>query len=100
MTLGRQTVCTVFAAVTAFIAIAIANAQAPTARGPLDVARVLAARYPASPIMSYIPGVAWSKSLRLAELTKEDRWKEKPRREIQPFINGDKPALTQRVSHG
>jgi rhamnogalacturonyl hydrolase YesR len=60
---------------------------------PLDVARVLAARYPASPIMSYIPATAWSASLRLAQLTREEKWKVRTRAEMQPFIAGDKPAI-------
>ena len=62
---------------------------------PLDIARLMAARYPESPIMSYIPGVAWTGSLRLAQLTGEEKWKEKPRREMQAFISGDKPAIAQ-----
>ena len=32
--------------------------QPMTGRNPLDIARVLAARYPAQPIMSYIPALA------------------------------------------
>ncbi len=43
--------------------------------------------------MSYIPALSWSGSLRLAALTGEDRWKEKPRREMQPFITGEKSAI-------
>jgi len=57
------------------------NLQGPE-RSPLDIARVLAAKYPAQPIMSYIPALSWSASFRLAALTGEDRWREKPRREI------------------
>ena len=74
-------------------------------RAPLDVARVLAAKYPASPIMSYIPALAWSNAFRLALLTGEEKWKEKPRREIQPFIDGktptigDPPVLTSLAGH-
>ena len=60
---------------------------------PLDVARTLAARYPETPSMSYIPAVAWSASLRLAQLAGEDKWKEKPRREIDAFVTGNKPAI-------
>jgi rhamnogalacturonyl hydrolase YesR len=80
-----------------FLGVAAA-AQQPPATGsarPLDVARLLAARYPESPIMSYIPGVAWSSALRLAALTGEDKWKEKPRRDMQPFLSGDKPAIAE-----
>ncbi len=62
---------------------------------PLDIARVLSARYPESPIMSYIPAVAWSSSLALARLTGEEKWKEKPRREIAAFLSGGKPAIAQ-----
>lgn len=58
-------------------AVALAQAE----RQPLEVARVLAARYPENPSMSYIPATAWSGALRLAALTGEDRWKEKPRRD-------------------
>jgi rhamnogalacturonyl hydrolase YesR len=69
--------------------------SAQDARAPLDIARLMAPRYPESPIMSYIPGVAWASSLRLAELTGEEKWKEKPRREMQAFISGEKPAIAQ-----
>ena len=62
---------------------------------PLDVARVLAGRYPENPAMSYIPAVAWSSALRLAEITGEEKWKEKPRREIGMFLSGGKPAIAE-----
>lgn len=74
-------------------AAATQPATRAAARPPLEIARVLAARYPESPIMSYIPGVAWSGSLRLAQLTGEEKWKEKPRRDMRPFIAGEKPAV-------
>lgn len=70
-------------------------AQASGERTPLDIARVLAAKYPTAPSMSYISGLAWSGSLRLAELTGEARWREKPRREMQPFIDGRTPAIAE-----
>ena len=66
-----------------------------TGRAPLEVARVLAARYPAEAVMSYIPALAWSGSFRLAVLTGEDRWREKPRREMQPFVSGAVPAIAE-----
>lgn len=56
---------------------------------------MLAARYPAEPVMSYIPALAWSGSFRLAVLTGEDRWREKPRREMQPFVAGLVPAIAE-----
>jgi unsaturated rhamnogalacturonyl hydrolase len=67
-------------------------------RRPLDVARVLAARYPEHVIMSYIPALAWSASLRLAALTADERLKEKPRREMQLFISGQQRAFTEPYS--
>jgi rhamnogalacturonyl hydrolase YesR len=45
--------------------------------------------------MSYIPAIAWSSSLRLAALTGEERWREKPRREMQPFLDGSLPAIVE-----
>src|SRR5580704_16147690 len=62
-------------------------------RSPLDIARVLAAKYPAQPIMSYIPALSWSGSFRLAAFTGEDRWREKPRRDMQAFLSGVTPAI-------
>jgi rhamnogalacturonyl hydrolase YesR len=90
--------------VVAFFALLIGGAEAPPSgvalsaqdtRQPLDIARLMAARYPENPIMSYIPGVAWASSLRLAQLTGEEKWKEKPRREMQTFVSGEKPAIAQ-----
>jgi unsaturated rhamnogalacturonyl hydrolase len=70
------------------------NLQAPE-RSPLDIAKVLAAKYPAQPIMSYIPALSWSGSFRLAALTGEDRWREKPRREMQSFLSGATAAIAE-----
>ena len=64
-------------------------------RSPLDIAKVLAGRYPGEPIMSYIPALSWSGSFRLSRLTGEDRWKEKPRREMQAFLSGATPAIAE-----
>lgn len=77
------------------LSLRAATLAAQDSRKPLDIARLMAARYPESPIMSYIPGVAWASSLGLAQLTGEEKWKEKPRREMQAFISGEKPAIAQ-----
>ena len=45
--------------------------------------------------MSYIPATAWSASLRLAQLTGEEKWKAKPRADMQPFISNAKPAIAE-----
>lgn len=71
------------------------DAQSTFDRSPLAIARLLAAKYPAQPIMSYIPALAWSGSFRLAALTSEAQWKDKPRREMQPFIAGQTVALAE-----
>ncbi len=72
-------------------------AQAPgmNPANPLAIARVLAARYPAQPIMSYIPALSWSGSLRLSALTGEPQWREKAMKEMQPFITGETPAIAE-----
>lgn len=84
------------AAVAVSLLTSTASMQEPSrGRSPLDVARILAAKYPAQPIMSYIPALAWSGSFRLAALTGESQWKEKPRREMQPFLSSQTPAIAE-----
>lgn len=62
---------------------------------PLAIARILAAKYPAQPIMSYIPALAWSGSMRLSALTGEPQWREKAARDIEAFIAGKTPAIAE-----
>jgi len=64
-------------------------------REPLDVARLLAARYPENAVMSYIPALSWSGARRLSELTNEPRWRDKAREQMRPFVSGEKPAITE-----
>lgn len=59
------------------------------------MARIVAARYPDQPIMSYIPALVWSGAIRLTALTGEARWKEKARQQMQPFLSGAKPAIAE-----
>jgi len=72
-------------------------AQAPAMNpgDPLAIARVLAARYPAQPIMSYIPALSWSGSLRLSALTGEAQWRDKALKEMRPFITGETPTIAE-----
>jgi unsaturated rhamnogalacturonyl hydrolase len=58
------------------------------ARDPLAIARVLAARYPQKPSMSYIPAIAWANTLRLAMITGDDAWRVKVRDQTRPWIAG------------
>ena len=60
-------------------------AQAPSS-DPMEIARILAAKYPAQPVMSDIPAMAWWNSLRLSEMTGEARWREKVEKDLAPFI--------------
>ena len=62
---------------------------------PIEVARVFASRYPETPSMSYISALSWTAALQLSELTGEDRWTERARRQMQPFLNGDRPAIAE-----
>jgi rhamnogalacturonyl hydrolase YesR len=45
--------------------------------------------------MSYIPALSWSGAFRLAALTGDSQWKDKPRREMQPFLAGKTPPIAE-----
>jgi uncharacterized membrane protein YkvA (DUF1232 family) len=62
---------------------------------PLDIARILAARYPAQPIMSYIPALSWSGQLRLSLLTGEPQWRQKALQHIHAFTSGQSVAIAE-----
>lgn len=70
-------------------------AQAPEASDPLVIARILAAKYPAQPIMSYIPALSWAGSIRLTALTAEPRWRDKANAEMRAFLSGQTPAIAE-----
>jgi len=70
----------------ALLAAAVAAVQsAPT--DPLDLARLLAGRYPQQASVSYIPSLSWSAQLRLAELTGESEWTARARQQMQPLFD-------------
>src|SRR5687767_2004436 len=66
-----------------------------SAADPLAIARILAARYPAQPIMSYIPALSWSGQLRLSALTGEAQWRDKALKDILAFTSGKTPAIAE-----
>ena len=68
---------------------------ARAARTPVEVATVLADRYPASPGVSYIPAVAWSNTLRLATHLGNDTLVEKVRGQMARFLSGETPAVSE-----
>jgi rhamnogalacturonyl hydrolase YesR len=65
------------------------------ARAPIDVARVLALRYPAQPIMSYIPALSWSAKLRLSTMTGAMQYHDKAVADMEPFLSGEKSAIAE-----
>lgn len=66
-----------------------------TGRAPLDVARLVARRYPVQPIMSYIPALSWSGSLRLTAMTGDQAYGRKAVDEMTPFVAGATPAIAE-----
>jgi rhamnogalacturonyl hydrolase YesR len=64
-------------------------------RAPLGIARLLAARYPASPIMSYIPALSWSGALRLSRLTGDAQYRDRAVAQMTPFLTGEKKAIAE-----
>ena len=83
------------AATAVAVAAGTQTAQPMTGRDPLEVAKVLAARYPAQPIMSYIPALSWSGQLRLSALTGDTQWREKALKDIAAFTSGGTPAIAE-----
>jgi unsaturated rhamnogalacturonyl hydrolase len=93
METGLRKICAALAL--ASLAVAALPADQTATADPLEIARILAARYPAQPIMSYIPALSWSGQLRLSVLTGEPRWREKALKDIQAFTSGQKPAIAE-----
>jgi unsaturated rhamnogalacturonyl hydrolase len=67
-------------------------------RDPLEVARILAAKYPQSPGMSYIPALAWSGAIQLSQLTGDPAFRQKALSQMTPFLDGSKPALSEKAN--
>jgi unsaturated rhamnogalacturonyl hydrolase len=67
------------------------------ARAPIDIARLLAARYPAAPAISYIPALAWINTLKLSTITGDQALRAKVLAQIQPWLSGEKPLLGDRI---
>jgi hypothetical protein len=67
------------------------------ARDPMDVARLLAGRYPATPSISYIPALAWVNTLKLSTLTGDQTLRAKVLAQVQPWLAGEKSLLGDRI---
>ena len=68
------------------------------ARDPLDVARLMARRYPGTPSISYIPALAWVHTLRLAALDRDPSLRDKVLDEVRPWLSGGRPLFGDRIS--
>jgi unsaturated rhamnogalacturonyl hydrolase len=66
-------------------------------RDPLEVARVLATRYPQTPGISYIPAVAWTQTLRLAAIAHDAALRDRVRQQTQPWLSGERKLFGDRV---
>ena len=67
------------------------------ARAPIDIARVLAGRYPAAPSISYIPALAWINTLTLAARIGDESLRAKVLSQLQPWLSAEKPLLGDRT---
>ena len=76
-------------------ALTVLAARHVPADDPLEVARILAAKYPAQKTMSYIPALAWSGQLRLSALTGEPQWREKALKDLDAFTTGQTAAIVE-----
>jgi len=66
-------------------------------RQPLDVARILAPRYPETPATSYIPALAWAGALTLGAILRDDSLRARVRGQVKPWIAGEKKLFGERV---
>ena len=66
-------------------------------REPLAIATLLARRYPETPAISYIPSIAWTETWRLASIVHDDSLRERVRRQIQPWMSGEKKLFGDRI---
>ena len=68
------------------------------AREPLDVARLVARRYPGTPSISYIPALAWVHTLRLSEMDGDASLRDRVLEDVGPWLSGDRPLFGDRIS--
>ena len=73
----------------------LAGTRQAASADPLEIARILAARYPAQASMSYIPALTWSSQLILSANTRDNRLREKALDQIRTFTSGQAPAIAE-----
>lgn len=69
--------------------------DARTERSPLDIARLMAGRYPAKPSMSYIPALAWIGALRVTAVTGDRTFADRARDQMASFLSGRQPTIAE-----
>ena len=67
------------------------------ARDPLDVAKLLAARYPETPSISYIPALSWSNAVRLAAIANAPALRQRVEQQIAPWRVDHKDLFGNRI---
>src|SRR5581483_5712983 len=67
------------------------------ARSPLDIARVLAGRYPETPSISYIPALSWVGALQLSKRTGDSSLRDRVLRQMEPWLSGEKKLFGDRI---
>ena len=66
-------------------------------REPLAIAKLLAARYPETPAISYIPALSWVGALRVSDMAGDAPLREKVLRQTQPWASGAQPLFGDRI---
>ncbi|HYM21832.1 MAG TPA: glycoside hydrolase family 88 protein, partial [Vicinamibacterales bacterium] len=66
-------------------------------RDPLTIAKLLAAKYPGEPSISYIPALSWANTLTLAAMTNDAALRAKVDRQIRPWMSGEKGLFGNRI---
>jgi len=66
-------------------------------RAPLDIARLLAARYPETPSISYIPSVSWVNTLRLGVISGDPALRRRVLDHTRPWLSGERKMFGERI---
>jgi len=67
------------------------------ARDPTTIAKLLAARYPGEPSISYIPALSWANTLKLAAKTNDATLRAKVEQQIKPWMSGERELFGNRI---
>jgi len=66
-------------------------------RSPLEVAGVLARRYPETPSISYIPSVSWVNTLRLSAISGDSTLRQRVLDQTAPWLSGQRKIFGDRI---